>query len=88
MFTETVKPAGVAPLDGDTLSQLPEVTAALTLVALDEVTVSVCALGWVLLPGVKLKVSDVGEALKVMDGPDAPMVNVTGILVAVTPLDP
>ena len=88
MFTETVKVAGVALPDGDTLSQLPEVTAALTFVALDEVMVSVCALGWVLLPGVKLKVSEVGEALKVIDGPDAAMVNVTGILVEVTPLDP
>ena len=38
MLTETVKLAGVVPLPGDTLSHaFPEVTAAVTAVAADEV---------------------------------------------------
>jgi hypothetical protein len=79
VFTATVKLAGVVPKVGDTPShELPEVTAAVTLVALVAPMVSVWEGGCVALPGVKLKVSELGEGvLNVTADPDS--VSVTGI---------
>ena len=52
VFTETVKVTGVVPPMGVTLShELPAVTDAPTVVALDAPMVSVWELGCVLLPG-------------------------------------
>jgi hypothetical protein len=46
VLTETVKPAGVLPLAGDTLShEFPEVTAAFTLMELADVILSAWELG-------------------------------------------
>ena len=47
VFTETAKVAGVVPLPGEMLSQeFPEVTAAVTLVAVVAVIDRVWELGW------------------------------------------